>query len=897
MKYLTHNEIRNIWFSYFEKHGHKRIKSASLIPENDKSLLWVNAGVTPLKKYFDGREVPECRRIVDIQKCIRTNDVENVGITKRHQTFFEMMGNFSVGDYFRDEAIEFAFELLASPKYFDIDSDLLYVSVYPDDQETIDKWVEVGLEKSHLIPLETNFWEIGEGPCGPDTEIYFDRGEKYDPDGDALDKFRNDEEQERFVEIWNNVFSQFNAEEGVDRDDYKELPSKNIDTGAGLERFCLIFQNVDSNFDTDLFQPIIKHISELVGKDYVGQKEYKIIADHIRAITFALSDGAMFENFGRGYVLRRLLRRSVRFGKNVNIKPPFMYKLVSDVVDVMGEAYPDLKIRRPYIETQVLDEENLFLKTLEIGEKKLKEMISNSVDGVLKGEDAFKLYDTYGFPLELTQEYLSDENLSVDVDGFNECMNKQKLLAKANTFNTSGYSKQNKALLEFTRFSEFAYSTYRNKSRIIGLFKEDEKVDKLNEDGLLIVERTCFYATSGGQVNDTGMIIGDNFKARVVDVFKGPNGQNVHKVKILDGIIRQGDEVELIIDKDKRKRTEANHSCVHILQYSLQQIISDTIKQAGSYVDDEKLRFDFTYNGKISDDQIVEVEEFANKMIKQDIIVSTEIMPLQKAIDIGAMALFTEKYGDNVRVVKIGKSIELCGGTHVSNTKEIGPFACVSLESKGSNVYRIEAVSGSNLERRLYMEIKPYNDEMVSLLTKAKDIMSDARKMGIKLDFDVEIDNSKPTSYKDLIYNQNELSYVKGELKDLNKKYQDLKYQKITDNLDSLFEKVKQYGDVSALVLKTFNKEVPLLKLICDRVSEKINNVLVFIIDVKEDDSCYYVCKSTCDIDASEIIKIVSLECNGSGGGKKTFAQGGAKNIKDVDKYMKLVEKVLKDYE
>ena len=354
MKYMSHDDIRKTWFKFFVGKGHKIYESAPLIPINDDSLLWINAGVAPLKKYFDGREVPDSRRITNIQKCIRTNDIENVGITKRHQTFFEMMGNFSVGDYFKNEAIQFAFELLTSEEYFGIDKDLIYVTVYSKDFEARDRWIDVGLDPKHIVPLDENFWEIGTGPCGPDSEIFFDRGEKYDPNGDAFKKFTQDKDQERFVEIWNNVFSQFNATEGMEREDYPELPSKNIDTGAGLERWCCIFQNVDSNFETDLFKPIIKHIEELTKVEYVGQKEFKIIADHIRAITFALADGACFENVGRGYVLRRLLRRSVRMGKTLGFKDAFLYKIVSDVVDVMKEAYPYLVERRASVETLVL---------------------------------------------------------------------------------------------------------------------------------------------------------------------------------------------------------------------------------------------------------------------------------------------------------------------------------------------------------------------------------------------------------------------------------------------------------------------------------------------------------------------------------------------------------------
>ena len=482
MKYMSHDDIRKTWFRFFENKGHKRFESAPLVPINDDSLLWVNAGVTPLKKYFDGSEVPESRRITNIQKCIRTNDIENVGVTKRHQTFFEMMGNFSVGDYFKNEAIEFAFELLTSEEYFGIDKDLIYVTIYSDDEQAKKRWIEVGLDESHIVPLDGNFWEIGEGPCGPDSEIFFDRGEKYDPKGDALELFRKDEDQERFVEIWNNVFSQFNSKEGVPRSEYKELPSKNIDTGAGLERWCCIFQDVDSNFETDLFKPIIKHIEKLSKYEYVGQKEFKIIADHIRAITFAIADGACFENVGRGYVLRRLLRRSVRFGRNIGIECPFMYKIVSDVIDVMKEAYPYIVEKRAEVEATIIEEEKLFLKTLEAGERKLKDLVANSPDGQISGEEAFRLYDTYGFPFELTEEYLTELGYKVSKEEFDKYMEAQKQLAKKNAKNKSSMASQKKMLLDFTDKSDFAYGIYRNKSNIIAIFNEEEQIDETEED-------------------------------------------------------------------------------------------------------------------------------------------------------------------------------------------------------------------------------------------------------------------------------------------------------------------------------------------------------------------------------------------------------------------------------
>ena len=893
MKYMTHDDIRKTWFDFFVSKGHKIYESAPLVPINDDSLLWINAGVTPLKKYFDGTEVPDSRRIVNIQKCIRTNDIENVGITKRHQTFFEMMGNFSVGDYFKNEAIEYAWELLTSEKYFGIPKEKLYVTTYTDDEDAKKRWKEVGLDPTHIVPLEENFWEIGEGPCGPDSEIFFDRGEEYDPDGDALEKFKRDEDQERYTEIWNNVFSQFNSEAGKKRSEYKELPHKNIDTGAGLERWCCIFQGVDSNFETDLFKDIIKHIEELSKTEYVGQKEYKIIADHIRAITFALSDGACFENVGRGYVLRRLLRRSVRFGKEIGIEPPFAYKLVSDVVDTMKNAYPYLVERRPHVEALVMDEEKLFLKTLEAGEKRLKELVSEAKDAYISGEEAFKLYDTYGFPFELTEEYLKDVGFKVNKDEFDKCMQEQIELSKKNTKNISSMAQQKEVLLNFKDESTFQYGVYRIKSHIIAIFSKDELVDEIDHDTYIATEKTCFYAESGGQVGDTGMIVGKHFKARVLDVFKAPNGQHIHKVKLLDGIISKGDECELVVDKDRRNKIEKNHSTVHILQYSLQQTVSNTIKQAGSYVDDEKFRFDFTYSGKMTDEKILETEKFANDMIKQNLIVSTEVLPIEQAKKLGAMALFNEKYGDIVRVVKIGKSIELCGGTHVANTKEIDKMAIYLCESKGSNIYRIEGCTNKQVEETLYNAIKPYTDEMLNLLLKAKSILDEAKKEGINLEFDADIENNKPKSYNDIIFNKNQLQYLHHEVKELEKKYKEEKEKSSLSNLDIYRENIKQINGLPTLIMKLEDKDINVLKVIADEIANEMREGFIFFANVSNN-KINFISRSNSNINSGKILKKAALEAEGNGGGSPTFAQGAGKR---VDKLDDILEQIKKDIE
>ena len=871
MKYMTSNEIRKMWIKYFEEHGHKYIKSAPLIPINDDSLLWINAGVTPLKKYFDGSITPESRRIVNIQKCIRTNDIENVGVTKRHHTFFEMMGNFSIGDYFKDEAIEFAFELLTSKEWFDIPKEKLYVTVYTNDTDAYNKWIEVGMMKDHIIKLKGNFWEIGEGPCGPDSEIFYDQGEKLDPDGTAWDKFINDEDQDRYVEIWNNVFSQFNSKPGVPREKYKELPHKNIDTGAGLERWACIFQGVDSNFETDLFKPIINKIEELSGVLYNGEVAFKVIADHMKAVTFAISDGASFGNTGRDYVLRRLVRRSVRMGRTLGFSEPFLYKLVPTIVNVMGEAYPELKKNSGEVAVYILDEEKLFFNTLEDGERRLKEIMSDDNDKVISGYDAFKLYDTYGFPLEQEQ-------------------------AKKNARTKTAMASQKKVLMDFTKPSTFVYGLYRLKSSVLAIVSKEKLEKSLDHSGYIILKRTCFYSESGGQVSDTGMIVGKNFKARVVDVFKGPNGQHIHKIKLLDGIIHVNDEVEVIIDKQRRKEIEANHSSVHILQYALQMVVNKNIRQAGSYVDEEKLRFDFTCPVKISDEDIVKTEDFVNNMIKKNIITSTETMPLDKAKELGAMALFGEKYGDTVRVVKIDKSIELCGGTHVANTKDIGDVAIFNFESKGSNTYRIEAVTGSKISNTLFEVIKPYNDEMVKLLIKAKEILALAKRQNIDIDFDVEIDNSAPTSYKDIIYNQNELSYIQSEVKALEKTYNNEVERLTLSSLDTYLSRVKEINNKKLLYLELDNIEMFLVKAMADNLCNKFDEVVVLLANIKEDNSVNFICRSSIpSVNAGYIIKNITTAFDGNGGGSNTFAQGGIKDKNHLIEIKSAVEDLINE--
>lgn len=890
MKYMTSTEIRNMWYQFFENHGHKRMESAPLIPIDDDSLLWINAGVTPLKKYFDGSKVPESRRIVSVQKCIRTNDIENVGVTTRHQTFFEMMGNFSIGDYFKEEAIGYAFELLTSPEWFHIPKEKLYVTIYTDDDTAHDRWVSVGMLEDHIVRLDGNFWEIGEGPCGPDSEIFYDRGEKYDSEHNALELFKKDEDQARYVEIWNNVFSQFNSKVGVNRKDYQELPSKNIDTGAGLERWACIFQEVDSNFDTDLFVPIIHKIEDLSGVLYNGESSFKIIADHIRAITVALSDGAIFENVGRGYVLRRLLRRSVRMGKKLGLTEPFMYKLVDTVCEIMGESYPELIENRGFVQTLVYEEEQLFHKTLASGEKRLLELMENTTNKVIPAIEVFKLYDTYGFPYELTLEYLEEKGFTTSKEEFDHYMEEQKNLAKQNRKQEANMNSQNEELLNFKEESEFIYHSYTEKGKVIGLFDGEKFVEEIKKEGYLFLDKTCFYAESGGQVSDTGMITAKNFKARVLDVRKAPNGQHLHKVKILDGMVHLGDSVKTNVDEARRKKIEANHSSVHLLQYALRTIISDKIHQAGSYVDDTSLRFDFTYTGKLLDEKIIEVENFVNEYVKQNIDSTTEVMDINQAKETGAMALFSEKYGSTVRVVTIGDSKELCGGTHIKNTSEIEKFAIFSVESKGSNVYRIEACTNDSVEDILLDTIKPYNDEKIKLLMKARNIISSAKQEGILLDFDCQITNEEPKGYGDIIFERNELEYTQNEVKNLEKKYKEEKSKIALNDLSSYEAKIEEKNGNKILITIVENQEINILKDIVDTLLNKMGNGFILLANIHGNEANLIARNNLDHLSSGDIMKEVASKLNGKGGGSKTFAQGGGKDISKLEEVLEEVK-------
>ena len=854
MKYMTSQQVRETWLNFFKERGHMIEPGASLVPNNDPSLLWINAGVAALKKYFDGSEVPDCKRITNVQKCIRTNDIDNVGKTARHHTFFEMLGNFSIGDYFRKEIVEWAFDILTNEKYFGLEKEKLYVTYHPTDLETRELWIKQGMDPEHLIPLEGNFWQIGEGPCGPNTEVFYDRGEKWDEKHLGVELLKQDLENDRYIEIWGIVFSQFNAVNGVKREDYKELPHKNIDTGAGLERICCVLQNTETNFETDLFMPIIKATEKLASKPY-GEGNlmpYRVIADHIRACTFALADGANFSNEGRGYVLRRILRRAMRYAQKIGLYEPFLYKLVDSVVEVMRDFYPYLEEKKEFIKKVIKNEEERFIKTLISGENILNSYIKDKNE--LSGEEAFKLYDTYGFPIELTKEICEDNGTKVDLEGFKVCLEKQKELARNSRKNIESFNKQSKDLMEFNDNSEYTYNDLEINAKVIGLFKDGVKVDAIDDEGEVIFDKTNFYAEMGGQVADTGSVEGKDAQAEVLNVTKAPNKQHLHHIKMLFGALKVGDELTLKVDHKKHFAIEKNHSATHLLQSALIKVLGDECHQKGSFVNEEYLRFDFSFLRKVDEIELKKVEHLVNEFIAKGIEEKTLVLPIEEAKKVGAISLFDEKYGDEVRVVTFGDvSKEFCGGTHVKNSSDIGLFKIVSEGSISSGVRRIEARTGL----LAYEEFKNKEDRLVE--TK--------HLLDAKADIDI---SQKITNFKENLANLN------------------LKLEKMISEFASLksegiLKDINEHGFAIAYS-PDFNK-AGLLSLL-DTIKARTNSYIVVLIGKENEKYPLIVGVSKDYVDqgilAGNLVKKITSILGGNGGGRKDMAQGSVASLDKI---------------
>ncbi len=854
MRKLTGSQIRQTWIKFFESKGHKWLPGVNLIPQGDKSLLWVNAGVTGLKKYFDGSEVPPCRRIVNVQKSIRTNDIENVGHTARHHTFFEMLGNFSIGDYFRPEVIPWAYEILTSETVgFGIPVQKLYITYSPLDKATHDLWVKCGVSEDHLIPLESNFWEIGKGPGGPDTEMFFDRGEKYDPEHLGVKMLKEDIENDRYIEIWNIVFSQYNCDPSIPREQYKELPSKNIDTGSGLERIACILQGTETNFETDLFAPIIEKTKEICGnKPYEGENlmPYRVIADHARCLTFALSDGAYFSNEGRGYVLRRIIRRAMRYGQKLGINEPFMYRLVEVTADYYKDFYPYLEDKKDFVSKMIKGEEEKFMKTLSSGQALLSSMIEGK--DTLDGESVFKLYDTFGFPPDMTAEICAEAGVKADMEGFKRAMEEQKERARAARGQIDSFHKQSEDLLAFKAASTFVYDKTEVEGKVIGLFRDGVKVESIDEEGEIAFDVTPFYAEMGGQVSDSGRLEGESFAASVYEVSKAPSGQHLLHVNVEYGSVKVGDVLKEIVDKKKRALIERNHSATHLLHAALGHVLKSHVEQKGSYVDENYLRFDFSSMRKLTEEELSAIEVEVNEKIAEAIEEVTEVLPLEEAKKLGAEMEFAEKYGDTVRVVEFGEySREFCGGTHVKNSSDIGIFVIESESAVSSGVRRIQA--RTSLGAYAYLSSK--KSVLSSLEAELGGVSDSAVEKNLK---GVKEENASL---------KKELEAVKSKLAASSAK-----------SLDSEFVEINGVYFLGKFVEGGRNE---LLK-IGDSLKVKHENYLLFLAG-KDDKGISLVAfaggEGAKRLGAGAAIKLAAPLLGGNGGGKDTMASGSAKDL------------------
>ena len=866
------SEIRSKWLAFFASKGHAIEPSASLVPHNDPSLLWINAGMAPLKPYFDGRVKPANPRIANAQKCIRTNDIENVGKTRRHHTFFEMLGNFSIGDYFKEEAITWAWEFLTSPEWIGFEPDRLSVTVHPEDTEAFELWnKKIGIPAERIYKTEDNFWDIGEGPCGPCTEIFYDRGEKY---GDLSDpECYPGGENERFLEVWNLVFSQYNHNPDGS---YTPLPNKNIDTGAGLERFASILQDVDSNFDTDLFRPIIDRTCEIAGVRYQEREEtdvaLKVIADHIRTVVFSVGDGVLPSNEGRGYVIRRLLRRAVRYGRKLGVERPFLYELTAVVGDIMGSHYPEVVEKRAFIERVIRTEEERFHETLEGGLAKLAEVAeaARGQGGVISGEDAFKLYDTFGFPLDLTEDYAAENGLTVDREGFEAAMERQRERARAARQETGGMQVQGGPLDDYAEPSEFVgYDAVAVEAKVAAIVADGQMVDLAGEgtECLVILDRTPFYAESGGQVSDRGEITGKQVRAVVQDVSKAPRGQHVHHVKVQSGVLRVGDVIEAAVAKADREAITKNHTATHLLHKALKEVLGGHANQAGSLVEADRLRFDFTHFSAVTQEELDDIERRVNEQIWLGTDVEISYHALAEAKAMGAMALFGEKYGEIVRVVKIGDySIELCGGIHVQNTAQIGLFKIVSESGIGSGIRRIEAVTG----RKAY----EYMDHQIAVLRQSAGLLK--------------------VSVQDV---PKRIEGLQAQIKDLSREIESLQAKLGRIEAGSLAGEAREVGGVKLIAARVSAGGMDALRGIADELKAKLGSGII-VLGAEQDGKVNFVIAVSPDLvgqgfHAGKLIKEVAAVCGGGGGGRPDMAQAGGKDPSKLDEALKRAEELV----
>ncbi|WP_175639810.1 alanine--tRNA ligase [Metabacillus schmidteae] len=872
MRNLQSAEVRQMFLDFFKEKGHDVEPSASLVPHEDPTLLWINSGVATLKKYFDGRVIPANPRICNAQKSIRTNDIENVGKTARHHTFFEMLGNFSIGDYFKVEAIEWAWEFLTDEKWIGFDPEKLSVTIHPEDHEAFDIWKDkIGIPEERIIRLEGNFWDIGEGPSGPNTEIFYDRGEEYGNDQSDPELYPGGE-NERYLEVWNLVFSQFNHNpDGT----YTPLPKKNIDTGMGLERMVSVIQNVPTNFDTDLFIPIIRATEQISGEQYRKDQEkdvaFKVIADHVRTVSFAISDGALPSNEGRGYVLRRLLRRAVRYAKQININRPFMYELVPVVAEIMVDFYPEVKVKTEFIQKVIKNEEERFHETLNEGLAILSEVMKTQKEkgnDVIPGEDVFRLYDTYGFPVELTEEYAEEEGMKIDQEGFETEMERQRDRARAAMQKVDSMQVQGGMLGEIkleSKFVGYDQLVVENATAIV-IVKNGDVIQEAHEgeEIQLILDQTPFYAESGGQIADIGTLSSEKAVIKVKDVQKAPNGQNLHNVIVESGTITTGDQFTANVQEENRSGVVKNHTATHLLHQALKDVLGTHVNQAGSLVTADRLRFDFSHFGQVTQEELTRIEQMVNEQIWKSIDVQIDYKSLTEAKEMGAMALFGEKYGNIVRVVQVGSySLELCGGCHVQNTSSIGIFKILTETGIGAGTRRIEAVTG-----KAAYELT--NDQYARLQEAADLLKSNPRDIVTRL-------TGLLQDYRALQRENESLTTKLGNLE-----------------AGSVVDQAVTVNGVTVLAAKVNAKDMNSLRGMMDDLKNKLQSAIV-VLGASEDGKVNLVAGVTKDLvdkgyHAGKLIKEVAERCGGKGGGRPEMAQAGAKLPEKLPEALKYVE-------
>lgn len=857
MKYMTGNEIRKAYLDFFESKKHLKLHSFSLVPENDPSLLLIGAGMAPLKPYFTGKLVPPSYRVTTSQKCIRTGDIDNVGRTARHHTFFEMLGNFSFGDYFKKEAITWAWEFLT--EVLELDTNKLYVTVYPEDEEAYDIWHNiVGLADERIFKLEDNFWEIGEGPCGPDSEIFYDLGPER---GCGKPTCNVGCDCDRYLEIWNLVFTQFNKTKDGS---YEPLEKKNIDTGAGLERLASVIQQKESNFETDLLFPIMQRVIDVCHGDYNNKEQkiaVKVIGDHIRAVTMMIGDGILPSNEGRGYVLRRILRRAVRFGRVLGIEEAFLADLVDIVIDMYKEAYPELAERKELIKTVIATEEAQFSATLAQGLELLNAMIEDADGtGVLAGEKVFKLYDTFGFPVELTEEIVQEHGMTIDHDGFDKAMKAQQERARAARAKVSAKV----ATPDTTGLDQSALVKDENavNARVVLIGIDGAAVERAEKDTAItiILDKTPFHAEGGGQIGDTGYITGPSGKAEVTDTKSLANGLTYMIAIVTEGSLAKGDEVGITVDKVRNLDIARNHTATHLLQAALRKVLGTHVNQAGSLVTPERLRFDFTHFSPMTNEELAEVEKEVNRQIMKNVDLEIEEMPVDDAIKKGAMALFGEKYGDIVRVVNVpGFSCELCGGSHVPNTSVIGSFRIVGESGTGTGIRRIEAVTGKAAHERAVADAVLLQEAATLLKSKEADI---------------------PAKIEQLL----------TALKEAEREVAQLSHKLATSSLDDILAAKEEIHGVSVTAASVTVDSAEGLRDMADMVLDKVGGIV--LLGAVQGDKVSFVCKVDKELTkqgyhAGKIVKAAAVAAGGGGGGRPDMAQAGGKDPQKLEEALK----------